>query len=106
VVTADPLFANQRTQVVAAVARDAIPAIYQRREFCLVGGMLSYGPSLVEAYRQAGVYAGRILGGVSPRELPIIQPTKFDIVINLETAKALGIVVPPALLSRADALIE
>jgi putative tryptophan/tyrosine transport system substrate-binding protein len=105
-VAGDPYFDTQRGRIAAFAAQNKVPAIYHFREYAVAGGLISYGPRITDSYRQAGIYTGQILNGAKPGDLPMVQPTKYELVINLKTAKALGITIPSGLISFADEVIE
>src|SRR5262249_894950 len=106
IVGADPFFTTRRGSIVTLAAKYKLAALYPLRPYVEAGGLASYGPNLVDAYRQVGIYAGRILNGAKPGELPVVFPRKWDFVLNLKTAKTLSLAIPPWLIARADEIIE
>ena len=105
-VATDPMLLSERALIASFVEQNRFPTIHFERQYALGGGLISYGTSISDMYRQAGIYSGQILKGANPAEMPVMQPTKFELVINVKTAKVLGLTIPPSLLLRADQVIE
>ena len=105
-VTTNPFYKGRRDDIVALAKRHSVPVLYPWREYSIAGGLISYGTSFTESYRQAGLYVGRIVKGEKPADLPLVQATKFELLVNIKTAKSLGLTVPPSLLIAADEVIE